>query len=176
MASTTVKVEGLKDVEKALSELPKATGKNVLRRVLKARAQPVADAMQAGAPTNTRRLKDAIVVSTKQPKNHDAGKAAFASAMRAGASRADAVAALRSARASNPNAFAEAFVGPSTGAFYSQFQEFGTEHHGPQPFARPAWDTTKTGVLEGIKDDLWAEINKASKRLAKKAARMAAKG
>jgi hypothetical protein len=41
---------------------------------------------------------------------------------------------------------------------------------------RPAWDSGKDALLEGIADDLWAEISKAAARQAKKAARLAAKG
>lgn len=31
-------------------------------------------------------------------------------------------------------------IGPSAQLRYEGFQEFGTAHHLPQPFARPAWD------------------------------------
>lgn len=31
-------------------------------------------------------------------------------------------------------------IGPSAKLRYEGFQEYGTAHHGPQPFARPAWD------------------------------------
>jgi len=53
-------------------------------------------------------------------------------------------------------------------------QEFGTVHNGPHPFLRPAWDAEKDKVLAGLKDDLWAEIEKAAKRIARKAAKAAA--
>ena len=50
-------------------------------------------------------------------------------------------------------------------------QEFGNENHGPQPFARPAWDANKSAMLDGITDDLWQEIQIAAARLAKKLAK-----
>ncbi|RVI41050.1 HK97 gp10 family phage protein, partial [Sinorhizobium medicae] len=53
---------------------------------------------------------------------------------------------------------------------------FGTSRHGPQPFARPAWDAGKNQVLDTIKDELAVQITKAAQRLARKAARLAAKG
>ena len=56
------------------------------------------------------------------------------------------------------------------------WQEFGTVNQPPQPFMRPAWDGGKDALLDGIADDLWAEISKAAARQAKKAARLAAKG
>lgn len=46
----------------------------------------------------------------------------------------------------------------------------------PQPFMRPAWDEKKDEVLELIRTELGDEITKAAARLAKKAARLAAKG
>jgi HK97 gp10 family phage protein len=54
---------------------------------------------------------------------------------------------------------------------HAHLQEFGTVNHGPQPFARPAWDSNKGRALETIRNDLGDEIAKAAKRLAKKAAK-----
>jgi hypothetical protein len=71
-------------------------------------------------------------------------------------------------------AAAEVFVGAGV-VPHAHLQEFGTVRHGPQPFARPAWDAGQSRILEGIKDDLWAEIKKAADRLARKTARLAAK-
>jgi HK97 gp10 family phage protein len=68
--------------------------------------------------------------------------------------------------------FAEVFVGPGP-LPHSHLQEWGTVFHGPQPFARPAWDQHKDSILEGMKEDLWFEIDKAAKRHAKKLARLA---
>jgi len=154
VARTTVKVEGLREVEKALEGLPKATGKAVLRRVLKKRAQPIADAMEAKAPRDEGTLAASAGVSTKLTKRQ---KAQHRKMFR------------------NDKAAVEMFAGVG-GLPQAHAQEFGNVKHSPQPFARPAWDETQGQVLDGITQDLWDEILKASKRLAKKAARMAAKG
>ena len=65
------------------------------------------------------------------------------------------------------------FAGAGAHLFVPQavMQEFGTEHHGPQPFLRPAWDGGKMRMLSGIKRDLWAEIKRAADRVARKRAR-----
>jgi hypothetical protein len=42
-----------------------------------------------------------------------------------------------------------------------------------QPFLRPAWDAGKRGVLNEFGRLLWAEIDKAAKRQARKALRAA---
>ena len=148
----TFKVEGLSELKNALLELPKATGKNVMRRVLKQRAQPIADSASSAAPANKQGeddniiLRDSISVSTKLSKRQ----------------RRDA---------KDTKSYTEVYVGPSAKAFYAFMQEFGTSKFKPQPFMRPAWDSNKLTVLAGIKDDLWAEIKKASERLARKAAK-----
>ena len=152
-----VKVEGLRELERALAELPKATGRNVLKRTLVKAGEPIADAARQKAPVESGDLQRSIAVSTKKPKDADVGKAAFAEAMRGGASRGEAGAALRAARAANPNAFAEAFVGPGRHP-QAIMQEFGTVNHPPQPFMRPAWDSKQGAALDMVKSELGVEI------------------
>ena len=77
--------------------------------------------------------------------------------------------------------FAEAYMGPggdgnAKAPPQGVQQEFGNKNHGPQPFMRPAWDAGKAELLDGIQDDLWAEIDKAAQRAARKTARLAKKG
>ena len=170
------KVEGLRELERALAELPKATAKNTLKRTLKLAAQPIADEAQRLAPENFGTLKRSIVVTTKKPPNHDPGKKAFSKAKRAGASNAEAAGALRAARRVAPGVFAEAFVGVLQKVRQAIPQEFGTDKHPAQPFMRPAWDSKKMDALDIIKSELGNQITKAAERLARKAARKAAKG
>lgn len=153
-----VRVDGLRELEKALEQLPRATGKNVLRRVLRKRAQPIADAMEAKAPddpaTKGNDLRNSIGVSTKLSKRQ---------------------AGLHRKMFRNDKASVEMFVGAGP-VPQAHLQEFGTINHGPQPYARPSWDAGKGPLLAGLKADLWDEVNKAAKRLAKKQAKAAAKG
>lgn len=141
----TVKIEGLREVDAALGQLGKATGRNVMRRVAIKRLQPIADEMKANAPVDQSDLRDSIIVTTKNPKRN------------------------------RKRSEVEAHAGPGRHP-QAHLQEFGTAHHAPQPFARPAWDGGKDALLEGITDDFWAEIEKAAARQAKKAARLAARG
>ncbi len=149
--SVRVKVSGLREIEAALKNLPKATAKNVVRRVLKTRAKPIADAAQRLAPIDDGDLQKSITVGTKLSK------------------------AQRSKHRKRTPGTVEMFVGAGPNP-QAHLQEFGTKDHPPQPFMRPAWDGGKEALLAGIKDDLWAEIQKASARLAKKAAKAAASG
>ena len=169
----TIKIEGLKELEQALMELPKATGTNVLRRALIAAAQPIQN--QAQSLIRVKRITPAIVLSKIVFSAGDAGKRAFAEAMKAGATRAEAGEA---AHAANVGAAGDAnitsavlSVGPTKRAFYGF--EFGTVKQPPAPFMRPAWDANKMNALELIKETLKTEIDKAAARLARKAAKAA---
>lgn len=150
-----VKIEGLRELEHALRELPKATAKNVLKRILVRHADPVADTMRGLAPDDPtsqgQDLKGSIAVGTKlgtrQARLHK-----------------------RQANKEGGRDFAEVFIGPGV-LPQAHMQEWGTIHHGPQPFARPAWDQHQGSMLEGFKRDLWTEVDKAAQRLARKAMR-----
>jgi HK97 gp10 family phage protein len=142
----TVKVEGLAALETALRELPDATAKNVLRRVARARLEPVAARARQLAPVEEGDLRDSITVSTKLTRRQRSQHRKYGP--------------------DDVEVFAGAGPHPQ-----AHMQEFGTEDHGPQPFMRPAWDAERDGVLEGVKDDLWQEIEKAANRLARKAAK-----
>jgi HK97 gp10 family phage protein len=151
-----VKVEGLRELGIALSALPKATAKSVLKRVLTKRAKPMAQTMFALAPDNPATtgkgdLRTSIGVSSRLSKRQ---------------------ARLHRKAYKDDKQFAEVFVG--AGALpQAHMQEFGTEHNRPQAFARPAWDKHQGLILEGLKDDLWAEIQKTAKRVALKKAKAA---
>jgi HK97 gp10 family phage protein len=51
-------------------------------------------------------------------------------------------------------------VGPAKNRYYGVFQEFGTVHHGAQPFARPAFDLNVTKSLSILASFMWAAIAK----------------
>lgn len=177
MAAFTFTVEGLRELDDALGELTKGVARNTLRRALLTAGQPMANLMQTMAPddpatTGRHDLKTNIAISTKAD-GADAGKAAFSQALRGGGSRGDALSAMKSARAGA--AFAEVYVGPTKDAFHGRFQEFGTPHHGPQPFVRPAFDGDAAAMIGRLKDEVATEIAKSVGRARAKAARQAAK-
>lgn len=141
----TVRIDGLKDLENALRELPKANAKAVLRRTLKEAGEPVARTARSLVPKEHGYLAESIDVSTKlsgrQRKLH---------------------------KQASP---VETFIGPGPDPA-AHLQEFGTgPGHTAQPFMRPAWDQHKEQVLDTIADMTWVEIEKTAKRLAKRAAK-----
>jgi HK97 gp10 family phage protein len=153
--NVTLQVFGLRELQDALAELPQATGKNVLRRVLMARAKPLAETMRAHAPddpeTGGYDLRNSITASTRlSPRQAGIHRKMFR----------------------DDKAAAEVFVGAGP-VPHAHMQEFGTVNHGPQAFVRPAWDGGHAALFDGIKDDLWVEIKKSADRLARKTARLA---
>lgn len=165
----TFKIEGLRELEDALKELgDEKVRKAAARRALVRAAKPLAEEIQANAPVAKGHLRRSVRIGS--PGN--VGGAEFARVLRGGGSRDDAVAAMREVRRSKSGV--EIAVGPGRNP-QAIFQEFGTEHHAPQPFVRPAWESQQDGMVEAIKAELWADIEKTAKRAANKAARLARK-
>jgi HK97 gp10 family phage protein len=148
--SFKVTVEGLAELKTALRALPDATAKNVVRRMLRKRGEPIAARARRLVPVEAGELRDSIGVSTKLSRRQRARHRKF-----------------------DTNDI-EVYVGAGP-LPQAHLQEFGTEHSLAQPFLRPAWDSGKREVLEGIKADLWEEITQAVTRLACKAVRARAK-
>lgn len=143
----TIKTRGFKDIEAALAKIEKqSTAKAVMRRALKKAAMPIAEMAERLAPEREGDLQSSVSISTKlsarQKKLH---RKMF---------RKD-------------KAAVEMFVGagPLSSAHN---QEFGNEHHGPQPFMRPAWDQEGRKTLDRLGAEMWAEIEKQAKRTAKR--------
>lgn len=154
MGRGAVRIDGLKDLDAALAQLPKATGKNVLRRTGVLALAPVVAAAKRNVPVDDGDLRDSLRVTTKLSKRQQR-------------INAKAVAEGKS----SVQLYAGAAALP-----HAHLVEFGTEKMPPQPFMRPAWDAEKDQVLKLIRDELGNEIDKAAARVARKAARRAAKG
>lgn len=149
MARQTFKIEGLAELDEALTELPKATARNVLLRVLKKEGQPIADAESALAPKGvTGQLSESPTVGTKLSR--------------------------RQKGLNKKESDVEVYIGPTPHPKSVQ-TEFGNAHQAAQPHLRPAFDGNVMKVLDSIKTSLTNEIEKARQRLAKKAERLAAK-
>ncbi len=143
-----VRVEGLKELERALRQLPQATAKTVSRNVLKKAAQPIADAGRANAPLGpTGNLKGPYGVGTKLTR--------------------------RQRKLHRKQSPIEVFAGPNDPAAVQT--EFGNNHQAAKPHLRPAWDANKMRALDIIKTELATSIDRTAKRLARKAAKAAGK-
>lgn len=147
MARQKVTIKGLKEVDRALGQLPKSTAKGVLRQVLRDSAEPMARSARQLAPRDEYHLYESIDVSPQLSRRQRTMH-----------------------RDENKPTFQEMFVGTNNPAGVQQ--EFGNERHAAQPFMRPAWDTERMPTLERISNSLWYRIEQAARRLA----RMSGKG
>lgn len=143
----TFKVED--NLNEALGEMTKATRRNVVRRALLQAAEPVADTAARLAPEQSGHLAFSVSVSTQLTRRQ---------------------------KREGKQSEVEVYIGPAggTGALnYASFVEFGTIATPAHPFMRPAWDGGKGAVLNTIKTNLGAEIERAAARAARKAMRTA---
>lgn len=145
----THSIEGLKELEAVLFELPKATAKNVGRRALKAGGKPIMDDYRQRAPRDTGELAESGGVSTKLSRRQ-----------------------ARLHRKRNDRDHVEMFVGPGPLPQAVQ-QEFGNEDHIAQPALTPAWENNKRRALSIIIKELGTGVVKAAERLARKRAKAA---
>lgn len=132
------KMEGGPELAAALNGLPKRVRKNVLREVLTDVGEPMRRRMGALAPRDPGApdLADNIVISPSTRAGVDESGVSL---------KADEFQAAVA-------------IGPARGFFYGLYQEFGTIHHGPQPFARPAFDADAPKAVTEIGRRLWVEL------------------
>lgn len=166
--SFRMQLHGAKELEAALRQLPKRIGKGAIRRALKKAAQPIADDAKSRVPVGRNResgehLQENIAVSTKLSKRQRRRSRA---------------------RGHDPNRV-DVYIGAEPSR-HAHLVEFGT---GPrrtksgkstgvmpaQPFMRPAWDAGKHRALRQFERDLWKEIEKSARNLARRQAKAARK-
>ena len=137
---TKFRIEGLRELEKTLMDLPRATRKNAMRRVLKNTAEPLASEARRLVPRRTYDLLESINVGG------------------------------RARPAQRKKSEVEVYVGPGRHP-QAITQEFGTWFHAAQPYMRPAWDKTQTKMLRELEFSLFEEVEKATARAQRKAAK-----
>lgn len=162
----TFEIQGAKELDRMLSELPKAMSKAVLRKALVSAGEPIRAEAETMAPRGrTGKLKKSIVVSTRlrssQKKDHRRDRTAvevFVGSTAPCAHLVEFGTGDRSLRTPGP-----APVGGNVLMVKS------TGRMQPKPFLRPAWEMRKKEALQVLSREIWAELLKAAKRLAKKA-------
>ncbi|HEU4986866.1 MAG TPA: HK97-gp10 family putative phage morphogenesis protein [Rhizobiaceae bacterium] len=154
MPRTWVKVEGLRELERSLAELPKALAKGAARRTLVKAGTPMKQTARRLAPDDPATpdidLNTSIEISSRQKSGR------------------------QRKRTREGKAAVTVYIGPTKEGYpQAIYQEFGTVHHGAQPYMRPAWDAHKMEALETVKVELGEEITRTAARLAKRNARLA---
>lgn len=141
----TVHIDGLQELDAALNQFTPTKRRAIGRAALDNAGEITAKAARGYAPRDTGGLAESIEVSGTL-------------------SRAQKSEHTKAAEQ-------ERFIGPDSRP-QGHLREFGGDGNAPQPFMRPAWDQTKTQVLDRIGDELWVGIEKGVKAAAKKALRV----
>lgn len=136
---------GMAALGRVFEQMEKDARDELLTEVLVEAIEPMRQAAEAGAPddpatTGRRNLPPSVIVSSGQ----------------------------KGGRAKNARTlgkfWARVFMGPTKyGTVQGLMQEFGTRHHGAQPFMRPAWDAHKRQLFESIRKGMWGIVKKALK-------------
>lgn len=141
---TTVKVEGLKELDEALSQFTPTKRRAIGRVALDNAGEITAKAARALAPVDSGGLRESIDVSGTLSRAQKAEH--------------------------SKQAEQERFIGPDSRP-QGHLREFGSDGNPPEPFMRPAWTETQGKVLDRISDELWMGIEKAVKAKARRAAK-----
>ena len=150
-----MKIDGFRELERALLDLPRGTSIGVARRVMKKQLTPVqkmADDLWPGA--NEAYMISSRVSRRQQPQS----------------------------LAKFERGVVNMFIGSHEP--HAHLVEFGTgprytrngSYRGamsPMPSLQPAWDAHRRKILAGLGADLWAEIEKTVARRARRAAKKA---
>ena len=146
MAKGDIKLEGFKELDRALAELGnKSTERTLLRRVAKKALEPIRDDAKRLVPVDEGELRDSIHIGgkmTKRARAADRKQPKHGMRLHMGTARSTAVAI-----------------------------EFGTYKAPAQPFMRPAWSSGKAEALYYIARTMGDEIEKTAARAAKRRAK-----
>lgn len=157
-----VKIEGLKELNKALEELPKQIQQRPLRSAVSAAAGLIVKEAKARVPVGaTGNLKSAIY-RYRSRRNSATGRETFFVGIRQGkAQYKDTAKNRRKGRVGKKyNTQGE--------AYYWRFLEFGTAKMAKRSFLRPAFDENRTGAVEIMKERLGKAIQDQVRKLGKK--------
>lgn len=142
------KVEGLKELEKAMVSLGGKIGLKVLRSAGREAMKPVLESAKAGANEDTGSLRASLAINATK------GKGKTAININVGAHRKKALKSQGGQVLTRTNQKAIA-------------QEYGTKRQKAEPFLRPALQRNAARVLSIFKTSLAKKIDQEAKKLAK---------
>lgn len=138
-----VKVQGLRELDKALEGLKISTAKGALRRVAKKALEPMLETAKHHVPVDEGHLRDSIVIAssglTRRARAQDRGRVKQGIRLYLGTASRNAVP-----------------------------REFGSARSAAQPYMRPAWDQHKDEAVQIVARELGPEIEKTARRAAKR--------
>ena len=147
-----VEVKGLRELMRALEQLPKEIQGKPTMTALRAAAKPMREDARAKVPQDTGTVLKNIVVA--RSKVHNGKNFVWGVVLRV----KKMTRRQRQAAAAGGN--------PLAGdPFYWKFLEFGTSKLPARPFLRPAFEGNKTGAVDIIKNRMAKAIEAAARKL-----------
>ncbi len=157
-----VKITGLEEIKKALNQLPIDIQQRALRSAVSASAKVVVDAAIAKAPAgDTGNLKKSIYRYRSRSAS-GTGRETYLVGVRKGKK-----AYADTAKNRRLNRVGKKYTVQGE-AYYWRFLEFGTVKMQAKPFMRPAFEGSRSKILETMKQRLDKAIQDQAKKLAKK--------
>ena len=157
-----VKIFGLEQLKKALNQLPVEIQQKALRSAVSASAKVVVDAAIAKAPAgDTGNLKKAIYRYRSRSGSGTGGETYLVGV------RKGKKAYANTARNRRLNRVGKKYTVEGE-AYYWRYLEFGTVKMQAKPFMRPAFEGSKSRILDVMKERLGKAIQDQAKKLAKK--------
>lgn len=151
--ATMVKVEGLRELGAAMQALGNEVAKRIASGMTSAAAGVVRKDAIARAPEHDKvHTVDGVEVQPGNLKKNIVRKKVSKSKTRLTSEH------LVTVRGKRKDGYA---------ARYGRLQEFGTVHHAPQPFLRPAFDGKKMEAIDAMKKTAGRRIEAVAKKAAK---------
>jgi HK97 gp10 family phage protein len=158
----TMRIDGLKELQNALKELPKEIQKRPLRSAVSAGAKVIADEAIKKAPQGeTGNLRKSIY-RYRSRRQSTTGKETFLVGVRKG--KAKFVDNSRNRRLGRVGKTYQT----QGEAYYWRFVEFGTSSQPARPFLRPAFENSKERAVQVMKERLGKAIETQARKLARK--------
>ena len=157
-----MRIDGLKEVQNALKELPKEIQKRPLRSAVSAGAKVIADDAINKAPQGeTGNLRKSIYRYRSRSQS-PTGKETFLVGVRKGKAKYS-----NTSRNRRLGRVGKTYQTQGE-AYYWRFVEFGTSSQPARPFLRPAFENSKERAVQVMKERLGKAIETQARKLAKK--------
>lgn len=141
-----MKITGIKELTRALDKLPDELRKGADRRVLAAGAKPIVKAARAKAAKSSGLLRKSIGQNVKKMKGEYTA--------RIGPRKGMGAMVVRNG--------VQVYSNPTQ---YAHLVEYGTSHSAPQPFVRPAVESSKSEVVAAMAAGLDKHLTSAVRRI-----------
>ncbi|MEK7952780.1 HK97-gp10 family putative phage morphogenesis protein [Luteolibacter soli] len=150
-----IKVEGFKELRDRALKLDKRLQRKVYGAAVRAGGKVLVDAAQGKVPVRTGSVKASLVhrASSKPSQGLFGVKVTIKGGK------------LASARVAHRRGGKGSEYHPDAVERYYRFQELGTKHHAAQPFLKPAIEGNQSAVLNAVKQELAAGLEREARSL-----------